>query len=272
MHQLESNPRHIRLITDEERDRLLIRHPDLPRSIEDCITCRGEKSFRWYADEEIVDYECDCFGQYVLCLWLLAAGVDMHYQRLARRDVMGVPLDAMERVNAYQEEAEDYAQMGMGLVLRGIRGGGKTMLATLLLKQLLADGMDGYFTTFERLLSLHTKGWRDDEAAVWFERRVCSAGILVVDDMGRENEGRSAVSESAWDHVLRTRVAAQRPTIVTTNKTMEEMQAIYSPNSISLLSGCSEVIDFLGEDFRPRHFERTRFERKSGLRRPVVLR
>lgn len=272
MHRLEPNPPHIRLISDEDRDRLLIRHPDLPRSIEGCITCRGEKKFRWYAEDEIVDYECDCFGQYALCLWLLHAGVDMHYQRLSQRDVVGVPQAALDRVSAYQADAEVYAQMGMGLVLRGIRGGGKTMLATLLLKQLLADGMDGYFTTFERLLNLHTKGWRDDDAAVWFERRVCSAGVLVVDDMGRENEGRSAVSESAWDHVLRTRVAAQRPTIVTTNKTMEEMTQIYSPNSISLLSGCAEVIDFLGEDFRAQHLERTRFEIKSGLRRPVVLR
>jgi DNA replication protein DnaC len=269
---LEPNPPAVRPVTDVQLARLKEIYPDSARALAKCVTCRNEGVFRWRGpDGEPVDYACDCKGQLELHLWLLDAGLDLRYQRLSWDDVTGVDRDVTKAVHDYMINAEAYAGSGIGLVLYGMRGNGKTLLSTLLLKSLMGGGRSGYFTTFQNMLDLYTSGWRSPEEKAWFDKAVRHTGVLVVDDMGRENDGRFKVAEEAFDHVLRARVAADRPTIVTSNKTLDELGQLYSLNALSLLDESTVKIEFSGEDFRPQQQTRRMEEAKLGLRRPVVL-
>lgn len=272
MHTLQPNPPSIWPLRDVDLRRLEEKYPDMSMSTANCVTCGGAGTFRWLFEGEPAEYQCNCEEQLYLHQWLLNSGIDKNYQRLGWDDAEAVEPSALETVLDYVEKIGPRASRGIGLVMHGAaRGTGKSLLATLLLKMLIADGYDGFFVTFQSLLDLFTSTWKSNEEKRWFEARICNAGVLVIDDMAREYAGRLGIAAALVDHVLRTRVAAQRPTIITTNKSLDELGELYSVNALSLLQGCSISVEFTGSDYRPKHLERLLDEADRGLTRPIVL-
>jgi len=253
----------------------------LPKSPADCVTCGGSPdyldgefgTFRWYDERgEVVEYQCHCIEQYQLRMWLTNAGIGLRYQRYGWTDAKGVSDDAQQAVLDYGQHVEVNLRGGYGLILHSVmRGTGKTLLSTLLLKTIISMGVDGYFTTFGNMLDAYTAGWRNEEQRNWFKRRITNTGFLVVDDIGRENRGRHDTSEEMVDGVIRSRVAECRPTIVTTNFTIKQIEEGYSSNIVSLLTESCVPIEVVGMDYRPRAAEQMQAEARQGLSRPVVL-
>jgi DNA replication protein DnaC len=277
MEQLEPNPPAIRTLRDSELERLRATHPGSLHPLNSCVTCRGRKTFLWVRepDSDPVEFECDCREQYILSRYLLNAGIDLDYQRLGWMDATNVESKALDLVHDYIEHAENFVRTGYGLFLFGSKGSGKTLLATLLLKMLLGRGFDGYFTTFPAMIEHHTEGWRDPEQKLWFEQRIVNAGILVIDDVGRELKNSNAsldIIEAMFDKVIRSRVSGCRPTILTTNFDIKDFTTKYKGNVVSLLSGRNDFYEFVGNDFRKEfQADRIKAEAKAGLTRPVVI-
>jgi DNA replication protein DnaC len=294
MYEMEPLPSGVRLLSDAESERLRRLHPDLPPSPEQCVTCRGKQQFLWWNEDrsEPVEWKCNCPDQWVLHRFLLNSGIGIWYQRLSWGDVHTEP-GVMEAVQSYQEHLEGYIAAGIGLIFHGLKGTGKTLLLTLLLKQMLGMGLDGYFTTFANLTSTFAESTfgDDEEAKVWFQRRIHHAKVLVVDDVGQEfrtqrmvslaeaekygtQPGRahfsSSVAGAAFDSVLRDRVASARPTFFSTNYTLEELEKAYESNIISLLCECSATYQFTGADYR-RITDQRNEEVQQGLTRPLVI-
>jgi DNA replication protein DnaC len=280
-------PSGIRLLTDAESSRLKALNPNVPASPRSCVTCKGSGTFMWWAGPnpdqwEPTEYECPCNDQWILHRHLLHSGVGLTYQRIGWGDVQ-VESGAREKVGSYLDSAGAYLQAGCGLILHGSKGAGKTMLATLVLKRLLADGHEGYFTTFSEMVDTFMAGWRDPEEKRHFHRRIKNAEVLVVDDVGREFKQRrfvkgegmieyeTASSEATFDEVLRHRVAASKPTIITTNKSITELETGYGGNILSLLRERSTTYRFTGQDFRDNARMRLDEEVRLGLTRPVVI-
>lgn len=273
---LPSLPHQIRLLTDVELERLKTRFPKLPSSPKKCPTCRGSGTFRWWAGEgserQIETYDCDCVGQWTLYLYLLNANVGLAYQRLSWSDVVAEP-GAVDKAKDYIAHADAYMDAGAGLIFYGTTGAGKTTLETLILKHLLGLGYDGYFTTFSEMIDTYTGGWNSTEEKAWFHKRIKNAEVLAMDDVGREYQARrsSGLPESTFDEVIRHRVAAATPTIITTNLNLDLLQQGYGGNVMSLLHERATTYSFTGEDFRDRQRMRLADEIALGLTRPVVL-
>jgi DNA replication protein DnaC len=242
------------------------------------VTCQGRKTFLWVREpgSTPVEFECDCKEQYILSRYLLNAGIDLDYQKLGWMDASHVEDAAIELVDDYIEHAEGFTRTGYGLFLFGSKGSGKTLLATLLLKMLLGRGFDGYFTTFPSMIEHHTEGWRNPDEKVWFEQRIVNAGVLVIDDVGRELKNSTAsldIIEAMFDKVIRSRVSGSRPTILTTNFDAKDFTIKYKGNVMSLLAGRNDFYEFVGNDFRKEfQADRIKAEARAGLTRPVVLR
>lgn len=268
-------PQAIRTLTDVEAQRLREIHPSLPKTPAQCPTCRGNGTFRWYTDatrEDVADYLCPCLDQWRLHRFLLHCGIGTAQQRQSWVDAQHVEQGAVDVVNSYLERREQYVHSGVGLIFNGSMGSGKSLLAGLLLKGLIGKGYDGYYTTFVEMLDAEKGGWRDDEQRRWFDGRVRHAGVLVIDDVGRESQGRMERVESVFDHVLRTRVANAMPTILTTNMSLPVLKQAYRSNVMSLLSEVSFSYEFTGDDWRPQAKSRFDTEVLTGLTRPLVLR
>lgn len=297
MQKLPPAPQGIRTLLDPELARLREARPGL-RTPDTCVTCEGAKRFRWHPLDDPVgidDYECWCTEQWKLHVYFLHSGVELAYQRLSWQDVEA-EAGAVEKVRDYINGAKAYVNAGAGLVFYGETGTGKTMLSTLLLKNLLARGHDGFFVNFGEMVSLFTAGWHNREERIWFRRRVENAKVLVIDEVGREITNKVLVTDesiknakkrkekgvykdfatsavgSTFDLVLRHRVAASLPTIITTNLDMDALTQSYGTNIFSLLGERSFSHRFSGENFRlEKHKDRFRDEIRQGLTRPVVV-
>lgn len=275
MFQLPSLSPHIRVLTKEESDRLDRQYSFLPKNLKDCVTCKGKKCFRWWSEYNIPnsgisEYVCPCAEQFTLYKYFLNAGIGLEYQRYNIGDLESVSKKAVAEANEYLVNADYYMARGRGFIFQGDRGTGKTLLASILLKQLLDRGIDGYFTTFNDMIDNFTSGWKDDQQKGWFDARVRNIPLLVVDDIGKEYVGRVAVSQVMIDNIFRSRVNNALPTIITTNLTPEQMADRYS-SALETIAGRSQVHIFTGPSYRNKQYQEQEEEIKNGLTRPIVV-
>jgi DNA replication protein DnaC len=275
--QLPPLPDSVKALSAEQSERLERLHSNLPKSLSQCVTCAGRKEFQWFEDygfrddPKIVTFDCPCSDQFVLFKFLLNAGIGKAYQRYALGDCADADPAAIAAVNEYLDSSEYYITQGRGLIFHGTHGTGKTLLTTILLKQLLAKGVDGYFTTFVGLLDNFAAGWKDDKEKHWFDKRIRNAPLLVVDDIGKENPNMNRMASSSLDGVFRSRTQNGLPTIVTTNLTPKEFEHTYSTSAMELLTETSLFYSFKGQSYRKTVQERNDTEAKLRLSRPITI-
>lgn len=273
-----SLPKTIHALSTPDSLRLKELYPerDLPATPDQCITCRGRKTFLWWDDpasegRQPVEYQCPCREQWMLHRFLLNAGIPRSYQVLGWSDLTWIEAGAQTKATEYLDRREAYVNGGLGMILHGGKGTGKTLLVALILKALLAQGHDCYFTTFNALLDVFTGGWHDAEMKRWFHRRIQNAGVLGLDDPGKEMEGRVQLPPAVLDELIRHRVSDLRPTFVTTNDSLAQFQTRYGEYVFSLLRERSTTYEFKGQDSRDLARGRFHEEIALGLTRPVVL-
>jgi DNA replication protein DnaC len=269
-----ANPPTIRTLTSEEAERLRRTYPDCPSTPAQCITCKGTGKFTWWDEPAsnqrlAVEYECPCKDQWVLHRRLLISGIGEAYQRLSWADMTWCEDGALEMALDYHDRREVYIDNGYGLLFHGEKATGKTALATLLLKRLIGDGVDGYFTTFNEMIQVFTSGWSTPDDKDWFHRRIKNARVLVIDDPGKEMH--SSLPGPLLDEVLRHRTAGLRPTIITTNHTLKQFAEKYGEYVMSLLQERCHTYEFKGSPARLKANTRSEQEMDMGLKRPLVL-
>lgn len=288
---LPSIPSHIRALSTEDSKRLNAEIPDKYNPKDNCVTCRGRKTFIWYSYaqdpleippflDQTGEFSCPCQDQYLLYRFMLNSGIGITYQRLSWLDL---EKPAPEPILNYLQNLNRYVDAGMGLVLNGNHGNGKSMISMLIAKEAIAKGVDCHFNTFSEMISRFTSGWYDNEAKQWYHQKVKNTTLLVIDELGKEyrpnkvtKEGEQvsdSIAAFLLDEVLRHRLAQALPTIITSNHSLEEIGQRYGKNGSidSLLTERSISYCFQGADFRVRANERFQNEILLGLTRPIVL-
>jgi DNA replication protein DnaC len=254
---------------------------------DDCPTCGGSGTFRWYTaaaegsevpfsvTEPIGTFDCPCQDQWMSMRYMTACGLRLHEQRLSVNDfVSSEPRAALDRYGTRQHE---YLRAGIGMVMSGPNGNGKTMAAVLLAKNALAHGLLVHFTYFSEMLSTFSSGWKSEEVKDWFHAKIKGAHLLVIDDVGKEmKQGlKGSVSNMARhviDDVLRFRYSASLPTVLTTNDSLDDLATLYGMGVLSLMSENALQVRFTGSDWRPQAQARWEREVDAGLTRPIVYR
>lgn len=255
-----------RFLSDDEADRLYQVYPELKKpSSKFCPTCGTEKTYTWQGKTVY----CDCDAQLHLYKHYLNAGIGVLYQRLDWSDYQGDE-QANNLVQSYIAEHKKFISRGLGLLFTGPFGTGKTMLANLVLKDLVKHGYRCYATTFSSMISMFTSGWKSFEEQQLFESRIKNSQVLLLDDVGKEFKTKTKLSESTFDDVLRTRIQTGRPTLMTTNMSLADMREGYGSAVLSLLQETSISHTFKGNDFREKARDRALEEVLSNEIRPIV--
>jgi DNA replication protein DnaC len=269
-------PDHVQLVTDEDDDRLRSQY-NLPSGPDECPTCGGTGVFLFYDsmrkpmdEREVVQYECTHYEQIVLQRYFLNHGVGSAYAQLWWADADGVDAETQKAAAAYADQIERNVSTGIGLYLHGGHGNGKSMVSSLLLKMALKKAIDGYWITLTELLSRYQETWRDKAYRNWFDRRMRNAALLVVDDMGREFEGRTTATSSI-DTIFRTRAQNGLATIITTNLDDDEFTKRYTKGITSLVEEACDRVEVTGADWRSVMRERKKLERDLGIDRPFTF-
>jgi DNA replication protein DnaC len=123
-----------------------------------------------------------------------------------------------------------------------------TFLAVYILKEAIKKGYKNVrFTCLSDIVSLFTAAWYSSDEQKEFYNRMMDTQFLVIDDVGKEYKSKSNLSESVFDRVLRYR---EHPTIITSNKALEDIETTYGESITSLMYGKLISVRFAGSDFR----------------------
>ena len=190
--------------------------------------------------------------------WVKIASIPPAKLGWTLEDCSDVPAETMTTLTRWTNalyndkviRAEGRPTCGVGLMLYGLPGRGKTTVANTLLQEVLRKagpevlGMKPgkivsrpcYFITYNSLLDL--KGaimeTHDTDDQLLYDGILgesyddaYNVRVLVLDDVGKEHASASGWQKNMLHHVMRTRFNNGLPTIVTTNIKIDDWEAHY---------------------------------------------
>lgn len=151
---------------------------------------------------------------------------------------------------------------GRGLLLRGKYGTGKSGAACAILKASIAHGARSLFLSAPDIQEFVIKDTPFDEDLTMIER-AREVHMLVIDDLGAEySKGAGSFASAETERLVRHRIGAQLPTILTTNLDHEQFAEIYGDGFVEVLKEGVVGIILSGHDWRAQQ----QTEHKDSLR------
>lgn len=146
--------------------------------------------------------------------------------------------------------ANSFSQSSPSLLFRGGTGLGKTHLSLAISNVAIDKGFGVIYTSVYNLASaLENERFDrndDDKESTYSQMMDCD--LLILDDLGAEYS--SNYINSSIYNLVNTRMLAQKPTIISTNLSMQEIEKRYSERFASRLFGHFGVFTFIGDDIR----------------------
>ena len=143
-----------------------------------------------------------------------------------------------------------HSQVSPGLYLYGSCGTGKTHLAAAITRQLLLKGKQVVFTCVP-MLCLDIKKAFNENSRITEQDAIqayVSCEYLVLDDLGVEKTTEWV--KKTLGYIIYERDNMYKPTIITSNFSLDELADQTGQRSASRIAGMSQVIRILGPDWR----------------------
>ena len=131
----------------------------------------------------------------------------------------------------------------------GNLGHGKTSLAAIIMKAFAKKGIYGYWLNYRTILDIQFDHKNPDKNRMW------DCPLLVVDefDLVETNVEKSARKTIEFETLIRHRDSNNLPTIITSNKALDEKlikDYPYVAGIVSVLSDCCDTVKVYGEKWR----------------------
>ncbi|SFA76361.1 ATP-binding protein [Selenomonas ruminantium] len=184
------------------------------------------------------------------------AGIYKRYQAVTFENIekRGLPGDKnirenYKQVKQYASQLDYQVKHGFGLILSGHYGAMKTTMAVAVLRQWLDTGHNGLIVPMCSLMdNLYTMRIMNREEFAKYDQRIRSTPLLVIDDLGAENNESWILSKI--DSIITERYNKMLPVIVTTNLTKKELEGTYSARVMDRLRNISTYLVFDAESQR----------------------
>lgn len=139
------------------------------------------------------------------------------------------------------------------LLLSGGTGLGKTFLSGCIAREVSRRDCSVVYDTAINLFSAFearkfSRDMEEERQAKDDTRRYVGCDLLILDDLG--SELTTPLVQSALYEVINSRLQARRCTIISTNLSMDDIAARYSPQIVSRIGGLYQELTFYGEDLR----------------------
>ena len=145
--------------------------------------------------------------------------------------------------------AHTFSEKSPNLLFSGDTGLGKTFLSACIART-VADG--GHSVVYESAGHLFAKleraKFEGSEEARQEAAKYTACDLLIVDDLGTEMPSQF-VTASLYT-LINDRLLEHKPTIISTNLTVEDLTRRYSSQIVSRLRGSYQRVPFLGDDIR----------------------
>ena len=145
--------------------------------------------------------------------------------------------------------AQNFSERSSNLLFSGDTGLGKTFLSACIARTVADNGYSVMYESAGHLFAnLERAKFSGDEQARKESDRYFACDLLIVDDLGTEMPGQ--FTTTALYGLVNDRLLAGKPTIISTNLTIEEFERRYNRQIASRLRGSYVRVPFLGEDIR----------------------
>lgn len=161
------------------------------------------------------------------------------------------PKDRMEKIFRFcKQYADTFSKDAKSLLMRGTTGLGKTHLSLAIANEVISKGFGVIYCSTPNILSkLESQRFsRFNEQTENTEEYLTQCDLLILDDLG--TEFITQYTSSAIYNVLNTRIMLGKPTIISTNMDIRELERSYSQRFVSRIMGNSIKLDFVGNDIR----------------------
>lgn len=153
--------------------------------------------------------------------------------------------DLTEIVSMFQDYAEnihDNFDEGTGFSLFGNNDNGKTTIASVLLREAYRARYTVKLITAEEL-SVLSRDFDNPESLDELEKIVNEYDFLVIDEIGKETEGKSKYNQIILERVLKTRIEKlQLPTITITNLDPNDFRERYGNTIYSVIQYLQPIV------------------------------
>lgn len=122
----------------------------------------------------------------------------------------------------YTKNWQQMKKDNIGFILYGGVGIGKTYLVSCIANRLLEQYIPVIIISSIALLGRYKKAYMDKQAEVIITNNLQQADLLIVDDLGAEND-TTWVKEKIYE-IIDSRYRDSKPTIITTNLTLQQLQ------------------------------------------------
>ena len=144
--------------------------------------------------------------------------------------------------------AQNFSLRSSNLILMGGTGLGKTHLSLAIANAAIENGFGVVYGSVNNIVSKLEREHFGREEETDTGSLLLDCDLLILDDLGTEFRTAFAVAEIY--NIVNTRQMAQRPTIISTNLTMKEIEERYTERFASRILGGYVRLPFCGRDVR----------------------
>ena len=163
----------------------------------------------------------------------------------------GEELSPRAFVRRYLEQLGEMWERGVGLILFGPNGTGKTSAAVVVAKEYRRRGFTVlFFEAADMKRTVVEREGFDEEQTLW--ERAREVDVLVLDDLGKGNTDSTGFGASLLDELVRTRCGSGLVTIITSNRaprTWEDSLGVVA-STVHALKECALPYQLAGRDHR----------------------
>lgn len=197
----------------------------------------------------------------------LGIKAEFHNKSLADFDLSGprsVLADVVEYVRDYIANLDYNFENNLGILFCGNNGVGKSMLASLILKEAYVKRYSVNRVLYNDYCNAYTRSWsargeEKESLEELFYADYKAVEFLALEEIGKEIRGDS--SGKMLEDLLRFREERGLPTIICTNMRHKEIVERYGQSVSSLIQGnCTPIVMSVTEDYRSIAFKK----RKGG--------
>jgi len=180
-------------------------------------------------------------------------GIHLRYSRTTYEGIKlrGLPDNESIRQNfdyvgKYIGHIDSHLQRGEGLILAGPVGTLKTQMATSVLRFQIDRGKGGYMIAMASLIDrLYSMREQNREEASRYEQRLRTTPLLVIDDLGAENNQQAWI-KSKIDSIISERYDKMLATIITTNYSKQTLNDTYGGRILDRVRSNAYYLEFTG--------------------------
>ena len=160
-----------------------------------------------------------------------------------------IPANRMKNYLEYcKNYSDDFDEESGNIIMMGNTGLGKTHLSLAIAGEAAKKGYSVIYGSAQNLLSSIENEKFGRSQSIGAEQSILDCDLLIIDDLGAEFSTQFTVS--AVYNIINSRLLLSKPTIISTNMTMDEMEERYTQRVASRILGNFVIMNFKGRDVR----------------------